>query len=102
MNDRESLLAQMREMNEGLQKAIKTMDEILSDPEKVELSMSFTKEEVTRPYQKSLPDCLEDLQKSLADVVCHPDLSDGAKSFLTDFCKVISEKASESVKDEKA
>lgn len=52
--------------------------------------------------QPSLLDCLENLQKALADVVCHRDLADGAKSFLVDFCKVISEKASESVKEEKA
>jgi len=52
--------------------------------------------------QPSLSDCLENLQKALADVVCHHDLADDAKSFLTDFCKIISDKASESVKGEKA
>lgn len=51
--------------------------------------------------QPPLSRCLENLQKALADVVCHPDLSGDAKSFLIDFCKVISEKASESVKEEK-
>lgn len=52
--------------------------------------------------QPSLSQCLDNLKKALKDIVCHPDLSDDAKSFLVEFCKVISEKASESVKDEKA
>lgn len=46
----------------------------------------------------SLAECLDRLKATIADVVCHPELSKEAADFLVSFCKVIADQAGKDAK----